>query len=37
MIFFDLNGRIGSNRACNDPFDLAFQHKIPSLSLLIWT
>jgi hypothetical protein len=36
MIFCNLTGRIGYTRASNDPFDLAFQHKIPTLPVLIW-
>ena len=36
MIFCNLNGRIGYTRESNDPFDLAFQHKIPTLPVLIW-
>ena len=36
MIFCNLNGCIGYTRASNDPFDLAFQHKIPTLPVLIW-
>lgn len=36
MIFCDLTGRNGYTRANNDPLERAFQHKIPTLSLLIW-